>query len=125
MNDPTSVTDLMQRWRDRALELEPADWSAAYHLRFAIDELQTIINQETDHIVYLSEDGISIKHPLRERLNGDDLAKCDLHQYIAYRALPYEDGTYRVIWDGIDQDSASLHDSGWYWESIERSGQDD
>lgn len=40
-------------------------------------------DRETEHIVELREDGFTIRHPLRERLN-DDLLSCDLHTYISY-----------------------------------------
>jgi phenylpyruvate tautomerase PptA (4-oxalocrotonate tautomerase family) len=72
---------------------------------------------ETEHIVTLREKDFTVRHPLRERLNGE-LEKCDLHMHcVALDPSEVVPGTYRVTYDGIDQDSASLHDTGWYWEA--------
>lgn len=71
---------------------------------------------ETAHIVTLRENDFTIKHPLRERL-GQELQSCDLHAQIRDNGGPPRGlGVYRVTYDGIDQYSASLHDTGWYWE---------
>ena len=41
-----SPTELAQRWRERAAEL---GWEAAYHLRFAADELDSLgLREEED-----------------------------------------------------------------------------
>jgi hypothetical protein len=75
-------------------------------------------DREIEHVVTLHEGDFTIRHPLRERL-GDGRVKCDLHQSLmALAGPPRQPGTYRVAYDGIDQDSASLHDDGWYWERI-------
>lgn len=56
---------------------------------------------ETEHIVLFDEDGFSIQHPPRERLNGE-LFDCALHSRLrAQDEMPVEEeGLYRVIDDG-------------------------
>lgn len=46
------------------------------------DAVSTLLDdRETEHQVRLTEDGFTIRHPLRERL-GDALMKCDLDQHV-------------------------------------------
>lgn len=110
---------------------------------------------ETDHIVTLNDDArtwvfnketgydeqvspgvwygsFTIRHPLRERIELDDLADCPLHPHLS-RNHPGEAGTYRVTptsWvhdgDPDPQDPLSVLDPkrgdtihDWVWERIE------
>lgn len=61
----------------------------------AVDEL--LADGETEHIVTIREDGFTVQHPLRERLD-DDLHECELHQELqAGGCMPaWELGRYRV-----------------------------
>lgn len=83
------------------------------------DAASTILeDRESEHVVTLRANDFTVKHPLRERLR-DELWTCDLHEQIAaLSGPPSQPGVYRVYYTGIDQDSASLHDTGWHWERI-------
>lgn len=62
--------------------------------RTAVDEL--LADGETEHLVRLDEDGFSVQHPLRERLDGL-LFDCDLPARIAaLDGPPRRPGLYRV-----------------------------
>lgn len=71
---------------------------------------EILLDGETDHIVMIDNDGHTIRHPLRERLD-DTLLTCDLHNIIARGGMSELRGRYRVIanpagyaWDRIDGD---------------------
>lgn len=60
----------------------------------AVDEL--LADRETEHIAVLDEDGHSIQHPLRERLDGE-LFRCELFTWLGeLSGPPRELGRYRV-----------------------------
>lgn len=62
----------------------------------AADEI--LSDPETDHIVVFGEQGWTVRHPLRERLN-DDLLNCDIHGDLAkYDGPPVTPGCYRARW---------------------------
>ena len=69
---------------------------------------QILHDPETEHIVWLSEDEFTIRHPLRDRL-ADELLSCQLHKYLAAGAgPPFAVGKYRVSgtagsrrWEGL------------------------
>jgi hypothetical protein len=57
---------------------------------------QLLGDWETEHIVVVGEEGFSIQHPLRERLDGE-LFDCGLHEHM--RSLPgppAQPGRYRA-----------------------------
>lgn len=67
-------------------------------------------HRETEHIVDLGPTGFTIKHPLRERLEGD-LFECGLHARIAALDGPSrQSGRYRVT---------VFADGGWAWSRID------
>lgn len=53
---------------------------------------------ETEHIVTFSDlGGFSIRHPLRDRVELDDLGDCNLHLYLAsLSGPPVKPGRYRA-----------------------------
>lgn len=54
-------------------------------------------NDETEHVVTIREDGFTVEHPLRERLDGA-LHECKLHQDLqGADGPPEEPGRYRVV----------------------------
>jgi hypothetical protein len=55
-------------------------------------------DQETEHIVQFDEDGFTIRHPLRERLD-DALMQCELHRFCVSLPGPPREGSgrYRSI----------------------------
>lgn len=65
-----------------------------------------LADPETEHVVQLQDDGYSIKHPLRERLN-DQLLDCDLHVAVGKLAPAFRPGRYRATrlpndyWDWV------------------------
>lgn len=64
---------------------------------------------ETQHIATFTADGFTIRHPLRERLDGA-LENCDLHVVLANRVgPPVQPGTYRAYGDS---------DSGYVFEVV-------
>lgn len=59
-----------------------------------------LADQETDHIVVFGDEGYTVRHPLRERLD-DALMTCGLHQHIAGLGNPaIVPGRYRARGDG-------------------------
>ncbi len=52
---------------------------------------------QTDHVVTFTEDGFTLRHPVRERLD-DELLRCSAHRYLVdlgtSGAVP---GTYRML----------------------------
>jgi hypothetical protein len=73
---------------------------------------QLLDDRETEHIVTITEDGWTIRHPLRERVD-DRLTRCDLHEYmVSIAGPPIVEGRYRVS-----------RDSGtWSWVRIDEDG---
>jgi len=71
------------------------------------DGLSVILDdRETDHIVVFEQEGFSVLHPLRERLDRS-LLTCDLGRYIGNLAgPPVPPGRYR----------ARLVDDQWNWD---------
>jgi len=66
----------------------------------AADEI--LGNAETEHVVTLRDDGFTVEHPLRERLDGA-LHDCRLHQDLqAASGPPTKPGRYRVLLDKSD-----------------------
>lgn len=66
---------------------------------------------ETEHVITIREDGFTVQHPLRERLDGA-LHECELHQEL--RALggpPEEPGRYRATRHEPDLDSEPFRGS--------------
>lgn len=58
--------------------------------------------QETEHIVVFDDDGFTVKHPLRERLD-DALLTCDLHRHCArLSGPPVRPGRYRATANADD-----------------------
>lgn len=56
-----------------------------------------LLQEDGAHRVRLDEGSFEIRHPLRERLNGE-LWDCSLHHWlIAQPGPPYATGTYRVV----------------------------
>jgi hypothetical protein len=67
-----------------------------------------IADREISHIVEFGDDGFTIRHPLRERLD-DALMSCALHEYIAgLGGPPVKPGRYRAHGAG----------SQWSWEPL-------
>ncbi|MFF3848027.1 DUF6085 family protein [Streptomyces sp. NPDC002328] len=63
------------------------------------DAVTTLLSdQETEHVVQFDEDGFTIRHPLRERLD-DDLMQCQLHRFCVSRSGPPAGGPgrYRAL----------------------------
>ena len=53
-------------------------------------------DRETEHLVDLTEDNFTVRHPLRERLR-DELLRCDLHHYLtSLSGPPRAPGCYRA-----------------------------
>ncbi len=66
-----------------------------------------LADRETEHVVTFAS-GFTIRHPLRERLNGE-LEDCTLHrQLLALSGPPVRPGRYR----------ARRVDGGWSWERL-------
>lgn len=67
-----------------------------------------LADKETEHVVGFDEDGFTIRHPLRERLD-DAVMTCELHAYIAgLDGPPVRPGRYRP----------RLLDGRWSWEVL-------
>jgi hypothetical protein len=67
-----------------------------------------LADRETEHIVQFGEDGFTIRHPLRERLD-DALMDCALHDYCtSLPGPPVKPGRYRARHDG----------TRWTWEAL-------
>lgn len=67
-----------------------------------------LADRETEHIVTFGEEGFTIRHPLRERLD-DALLDCDLHSWCRdLGGPPVQPGKYR----------ARLNQGRWTWEAI-------
>lgn len=67
---------------------------------------------ETEHVVEVGDDTFSLKHPLRERLEGE-LFDCPCHKWLrGQEGPPVDPGRYRLIDEG---DPAA----GYYFEPIE------
>lgn len=67
-------------------------------------------DRETEHLVTFSDDGFTVKHPLRERLD-DALLACELHLYIAgLGGPPVVPGRYRAMPRGDHWLWARVHD---------------
>ena len=61
----------------------------------AVSEM--ISDREAEHVVQLTAEGFTVRHPLRERLD-DDLVRCLLNEFLgALTAQPVPDGRYRVV----------------------------
>lgn len=62
---------------------------------FAVGEL--LADAETEHVAFVSIDGFTVRHPLRERIGGA-LQECEIHAYLAASLDDgwMEPGTYRV-----------------------------
>lgn len=69
---------------------------------------------EIHHVVSISGGSFAIRHPLRERIELEDLSECRLHRYmtaVSNLVVVIEDGTYRVCeaggsefsWTRLDQ----------------------
>lgn len=72
------------------------------------DAVDQILNeQETEHVVRLSYDGWSMKHPLRERLD-DELLHCAAGAVAAGLGGRRPFGTYRLYEAGGD----------WHWDRL-------
>lgn len=54
---------------------------------------------QTEHVVTFTDDGFTLKHPIKERLD-DDLLRCVVHRWIADHNPELNPGHYRVILDG-------------------------
>lgn len=59
-------------------------------------------NPETEHIVRISLGDVSVKHPLRERVE-DDLFECPIFHTVTREAYAYDPGTYRVYADSLNE----------------------
>src|SRR4029077_17306321 len=65
-------------------------------------------NSETEHVVELQLDGVSVQHPPRERLDGD-LFGCTLLAEIQSGGVPLLPlGRYRIV----------PHDDGYLWDRV-------
>lgn len=86
----------------------------------AVDEL--LAAAETEHIATIHEDGFTVEHPLRERLDGA-LHDCELHQELqAAGGPPAKPGRYRVVRHEPDAVSESYRSgplAGWDFEEVE------
>lgn len=72
-----------------------------------------LADRETEHVVRFDENGFTIRHPLRERLD-DKLLTCDLHTVCAtLPGPPPRLGTYRA--------GKALDISPWSWQRVEDS----
>lgn len=71
-------------------------------------------DSETEHVVTFDEDSFTLRHPLRERIDGQ-LEQCRWHSFLAaYDRPPVEIGQYRMT-------SASDSTVEWgtvHWERI-------
>ncbi|MHC3474662.1 DUF6085 family protein [Streptomyces sp. 7R007] len=69
---------------------------------YAVRDL--LADRETEHVVQFDDDGFTVRHPLRERLD-DALMRCDLHRHCAsLPGPPAALGRYRAVAvDGIWQ----------------------
>lgn len=69
---------------------------------------EILADPETQHIVTFTEDGFTIRHPLRERLD-DALMQCQVHaDFAASAGPPAVLGRYRVVsrvmtWGGVSR----------------------
>lgn len=78
-----------------------------------------LADSETEHIVQLDDDGVSVQHPLRERLDGD-LFVCGLFTWLGRQPVaPYPLGRYRVRSAAVDAYSQSAGASPWEFERID------
>lgn len=71
---------------------------------------QILAVDEINHVVHFHDQGFSIRHPLRERID-DELLRCNLHNYLAEFApnelgFEYEVGTFRAWSDGEGENFA-------------------
>lgn len=72
-----------------------------------------LADRETEHVVRFDENGFTVRHPLRERLD-DKLMTCDLHTFCAtLPGPPPQLGTYRA--------GRVLDMSPWSFQRIEDS----
>lgn len=72
---------------------------------------EILAETETEHIVRVTGEGWSCKHPLRERLD-DELLHCPLMRYMeSLNGPPVEPGEYR----------ARYQDDAWAWEPRHRT----
>jgi hypothetical protein len=61
-----------------------------------------LADSETEHLVQFDDDGFTVRHPLRERLD-DALMQCDLHRHCASLPGPPDaPGRYRAVEQGGD-----------------------
>jgi hypothetical protein len=66
-------------------------------------------NRETEHIVTITEEGWTIRHPIRELID-DRFMHCDLHEYmVSIAGPPIVPGRYRV----------SRDDETWSWYRLD------
>ncbi len=73
------------------------------------DAVSTLLeDRETEHVVRLSADSWTVRHPLRERI-GDALMACSLNEYLHNIDQPEELGTFRA--------RCEAHDA-WSWEKL-------
>lgn len=70
---------------------------------------EILADGETEHLVTFTEEGWTIRHPLRERI-GDQLETCDMNDVRALSGPPRELGTYRVVDEKVPGAT-----SGWTW----------
>lgn len=67
---------------------------------------QLLSDRETEHIVVYGEETFSLKHPLRERIEGE-LFECAIHAHLASQPRPaMTPGTYRCR----DEDGLLVHE---------------
>jgi hypothetical protein len=76
-----------------------------------------LADTESEHVVTFTDDGFTIRHPVRERLPGqDDLEGCSLHLWLSRRVAPlFEPGRYRAV------RMAAPGMPGWHWTRLEES----
>lgn len=80
-------------------------------------------DRETEHLVKIDDAGtfIGLVHPLRERVRASIL-DCELVEAVVVDMqngnAPTDGGRYRVVYVGLDPDSAGLRDPLCSWERI-------
>lgn len=80
-----------------------------------------LMDSEVEHLVDLTDEGFTVKHPLRERVEGD-LFDCDIFAHVQADInndwVSKGPGRYRVVFVGHDPVSSSLHAQMCLWERL-------
>src|SRR5688500_2844512 len=63
---------------------------------------EILSDRETEHVVDLGEEGFTLRHPVRERLD-DALLDCDVHARLTSGGQPASTGRFRVKIESVEE----------------------